>query len=872
MSTLPHTSGRHILLLLTCPGQAFFVRGVILRSSTTVVSLCFVRAIEAHRCARATSDRTCRCRRIGRYVLWNSLFPNANIACMERDAHAHVDSADPCLISTAALREVHRFARHSIYVGDGTHGWMWAGAQRSTLVLGPPRSGKTSSLVIPNILLSDGPVVSTSTKPDVMRATAPSRSSEGWAFLYDPSGEVDCPPRCRARRLVAADDGLGMGRGRRHRRRDGRCQPVERVSAAASTTGPSAPARCSPRSSMPPPRRTSPCGTSSSWIDRHDGAPALEILASGAGEDAPATDLLAGIVATDSREQSGIWSTASGVLAAYRTEGALASTRAAATRPRGVLRRPEHALRLLDRAAAAPIRPARRGDRRRRARRRLRPVPRRARRPAHPARARRGRQHRPHPRPPRHGQRGRRAGAPGAGLPAGPLPGPRPLGAGGRRVPLALRHDRRPARDRRHGDAARHQRAGGRPRGGRHDGQPLGRTAGAASAPRRRSARTRQARLPVDAVAHGAPGRALVLGPHKEVHEVALTPAHEHSPWRELAAARRAQLARRPSPTAAAAESAPEAELDRRRARATRAGPAPPRAARSVRTWSARRSPAATARLGACRSRRAARRRGRGPTAPGRRRWHAAAPDPHRVVVGVERPGSQRAQDGGSPARPPGAAAAARPRRPDRAGTQWSTRRSRADRRRRRHGRAAPKAATTSRRWAPPWGVSEITAAKRCSSSTARPWPAPAARARAPGGRRRLGPAAATPPRGRRRRRRGALAGRVAAQATRPAAARARADLVHVAADVGARGSRTRRAARARRRRSRRCARDVAGPRARRARTRKPGAQVRLVDRRRPPGDGRRSPAGRRHSSGRPRRGRGSPSRRGCAGAGRRCG
>src|SRR6202020_2755039 len=65
------------------------------------------------------------------------------------------------------------------------------------------------------------------------------------------------------------------------------------------------------------------------WIDRHNGAPALEILASNAGGDSPATDLLAGIVATDSREQSGIWSTASGVLAAYRTEGALASTRAA---------------------------------------------------------------------------------------------------------------------------------------------------------------------------------------------------------------------------------------------------------------------------------------------------------------------------------------------------------------------------------------------------------------------------------------------------------------------------------------------------------------------------------------------------------------
>ena len=44
------------------------------------------------------------------------------------------------------------------------------------------------------------------------------------------------------------------------------------------------------------------------------------------GDDATATDLLAGIVGTDAREQSGIWSTASGVLAAYRSEAALAST------------------------------------------------------------------------------------------------------------------------------------------------------------------------------------------------------------------------------------------------------------------------------------------------------------------------------------------------------------------------------------------------------------------------------------------------------------------------------------------------------------------------------------------------------------------
>ena len=66
------------------------------------------------------------------------------------------------------------------------------------------------------------------------------------------------------------------------------------------------------------------------WIDRHDGARPLEILAGTTGADSTPTDLLSGLVATDSREQSGIWSTASGVLAAYRTEAAMASTAAPA--------------------------------------------------------------------------------------------------------------------------------------------------------------------------------------------------------------------------------------------------------------------------------------------------------------------------------------------------------------------------------------------------------------------------------------------------------------------------------------------------------------------------------------------------------------
>ena len=80
--------------------------------------------------------------------------------------------------NVVALRAAHGDFAHGIYLGEGTSGWVHAGAQRSTLVLGPSRSGKTSSLVIPNLILANGPVVSTSTKPDVMHATAAARAQE----------------------------------------------------------------------------------------------------------------------------------------------------------------------------------------------------------------------------------------------------------------------------------------------------------------------------------------------------------------------------------------------------------------------------------------------------------------------------------------------------------------------------------------------------------------------------------------------------------------------------------------------------------------------------------------------------------------------
>ena len=81
----------------------------------------------------------------------------------------------------------------SVYLGAGAGGWAWAGPERPTLLLGPSRSGKTSSLVIPNVLAAPGPVVSTSTKPDVLHATAAARAQSGWTLLYDPGGTVDPP-------------------------------------------------------------------------------------------------------------------------------------------------------------------------------------------------------------------------------------------------------------------------------------------------------------------------------------------------------------------------------------------------------------------------------------------------------------------------------------------------------------------------------------------------------------------------------------------------------------------------------------------------------------------------------------------------------
>lgn len=88
----------------------------------------------------------------------------------------------------AVLQELAR-RRQSIYLGNdrATGVPRFAYSEHCVVVLGPPRSGKTSSIVIPTILSAPGAVVITSTKRDVLDHTLYARSGMGRIWVYDPS-------------------------------------------------------------------------------------------------------------------------------------------------------------------------------------------------------------------------------------------------------------------------------------------------------------------------------------------------------------------------------------------------------------------------------------------------------------------------------------------------------------------------------------------------------------------------------------------------------------------------------------------------------------------------------------------------------------
>ncbi|MDQ2725650.1 MAG: type IV secretory system conjugative DNA transfer family protein, partial [Actinomycetota bacterium] len=221
-----------------------------------------------------------------------------------------------------------------LYVGTGPDGLVFAGPQQAVLVLGPPRSGKTTTLVVPNVLAAPGPVITTSTKPEVMIATAAARSlTGGRCWLFDPSGTTPAPPGVTPIRWspVAAcgqwDEALLTARAM-----VGAARPGPRLGDAGhwleraeAVLAPLLHAAALGRHSM---------GDVVGWVLRHDLDTAAELLA--ARGAAMAADVLAGLGATHARELSGILSTTAGVLGAYRSTSALAVADGANFDPRGL--------------------------------------------------------------------------------------------------------------------------------------------------------------------------------------------------------------------------------------------------------------------------------------------------------------------------------------------------------------------------------------------------------------------------------------------------------------------------------------------------------------------------------------------------------
>lgn len=213
--------------------------------------------------------------------------------------------------------------RGGVYLGTGRRGRVFAPEESATLVLGPPRSGKSSCVVIPNVLAAPGAVVSTSTKREIMDATASRRAILGPTAIFDPTGETEPAPGVQRvcwspvhgaasweRALLMAHSMVGASAARSTIAEAGdhwheRAEALIAVLLHASALSGGGIRRVL------------------GWVHRQELADAAAALERAGAE--VSADMLQGIAATAERERSGIFSTAAGTLRAYRSEPALAS-------------------------------------------------------------------------------------------------------------------------------------------------------------------------------------------------------------------------------------------------------------------------------------------------------------------------------------------------------------------------------------------------------------------------------------------------------------------------------------------------------------------------------------------------------------------
>ena len=214
-----------------------------------------------------------------------------------------------------------------IYLGRGSNGDATSGVERSTLVVGPSRSGKTSSIILPNLLITTRSCVVTSTKSDVVSFMA-QRRNDAATLMFDPSGTVPTPPGVHrigyspVRQSQSWDGAVLATRSlidvaRRTRGEHGDDHWTERASALVAPLLHAASLR------------NESLGELASRVDERRSDDVAHELLERYGEHHPAVSLLCGVLKTEERERSGIWSTASGLFAGVRTEAARAAARAA---------------------------------------------------------------------------------------------------------------------------------------------------------------------------------------------------------------------------------------------------------------------------------------------------------------------------------------------------------------------------------------------------------------------------------------------------------------------------------------------------------------------------------------------------------------
>lgn len=201
------------------------------------------------------------------------------------------------------------------YAGTGMGGPVFLPWESHLLVLGPPRSGKTRSIVVPNVEFAPGPVIATSTKGDLMELTESARRGRGELMVFDPSDSIlpvkgaervhwsPVDPSGTYSRALSVTRAMVDAHFGGSGHSDGYSHWVERAS-----------------SLIAPLIHAAQIGgyemdTLMEWLNRRECKDPAGILKA-CGEHL-ALDALRGILLCEERERSGIFSTALGILASY---------------------------------------------------------------------------------------------------------------------------------------------------------------------------------------------------------------------------------------------------------------------------------------------------------------------------------------------------------------------------------------------------------------------------------------------------------------------------------------------------------------------------------------------------------------------------